>query len=355
MVDALGEVTSTATTLLKEEQDRVETLERQQAKTLTKKDRKAVLFDYKGVKRINADTIIERPDDMRMLRDVIAQVSEAKNFRIPEASKGASYSCDWGAREDGMLCVGIVRHGFGAWVQIRDDLDLNLSDKLFLEEHRVEKKEQRTKHEEKGVKSPGAVHLVRRAEYLISVLKEKTSNGTNLAAKRAVENHHRNNKKSGLQPRHPNRPSNNNSASPAPAAGHKRQRESERPRQRTGTEARTYNGDTNGHTSRSDARPRASSNHIRREVSRSQNSPHRHHRPSNEHAPDGVRTHDHLIKMCLVPVEDSLQAVQHANKFNIPDRGERALALKDGLRSIGVHVKGLIKPDSPAGLEDDFW
>ncbi|KAH0005184.1 SNF2 family DNA-dependent chromodomain-containing ATPase, partial [Aureobasidium melanogenum] len=176
----LDEVVGISKKLLQEEQDRVLALERETNKPITKKDKKAVLFDFKGVKRLNAETLTERPLEMRMLRDVEKSLGDNwRNFRIPEASKPAHYTCPWGAREDGMLCIGIAKHGYGAWVAIRDDPDLGMGDKFYLEEHRVGIKEERTKADEKNAKSPGAVHLVRRANYLLSVLKDKTSNGTN--------------------------------------------------------------------------------------------------------------------------------------------------------------------------------
>jgi chromodomain-helicase-DNA-binding protein 1 len=53
--------------LIREDEVRVQTLERESNKTLTKKDKKAVLFDYSGVKRLNAVTIVERAGEMRML------------------------------------------------------------------------------------------------------------------------------------------------------------------------------------------------------------------------------------------------------------------------------------------------
>ncbi|KAK5153791.1 hypothetical protein LTR04_006141, partial [Oleoguttula sp. CCFEE 6159] len=225
----LADVVSTSHRLLKEEQDRVEALERESNKPLTKKDKKAVLFDYQGVKRLNAETIVERPIEMRMLKEITEAMPDWKNFRVPEASKPAHYTCPWGAREDGMLCVGIARHGYGAWVAIRDDPDLGMGDKFYLEEHRVDKKEERTKGDEKTAKSPGAVHLVRRANYLLSVLKDKQSNGTNVAAKRAIENHHRNNRKQMSSYRGVERHG-SVSASPAPGGIRKGQREADRPR-----------------------------------------------------------------------------------------------------------------------------
>ncbi|KAI7037273.1 hypothetical protein KC352_g46864, partial [Hortaea werneckii] len=64
----LQEIVDTAERLLAEEEDRVAKLERDTNKPVTKKDRKAVLFDYRGVKRNNAETLVERPKEMRMIR-----------------------------------------------------------------------------------------------------------------------------------------------------------------------------------------------------------------------------------------------------------------------------------------------
>jgi len=163
--------------------------EEKSGKVMAKKDKKAVLIDFGEMRKINAETILERPSQLRLLRKVLKDHDNNLTYRLPDASKAAHYTCDWGAREDGMLLVGIDKYGFGAWPQIRDDAELQMRDKFFLEEHRVEKKEERKKGDDKSIQSPGAVHLVRRADYLLSVLLAKHSDDA--AAQKAVENHHR--------------------------------------------------------------------------------------------------------------------------------------------------------------------
>ena len=344
----LVDISETAARLLREEQERVEALERAQNKLITKKDRKAVLFDYHGVRRINAETIVERPGEMRMLKEVTSQCADPNTFRVSGAHKGAAYSTPWGAREDGMLCIGIVRHGYGAWTQIRDDPDLGLTDKFFLEEHRVEKKEERKVGEEKTAKSPGAVHLVRRADYLLSVLKEKTSNGTNLAAKRAVENHHRNNKKNTIA----HRPSDGRasvSASPAPASSRKGQRETDRNRHRNSTE-RLTNGDHSHHENRH----RTGSDHHR-----SGGSSH-HSRRTNESSQstngDGAKSRV-FIRMAFTPVQPSLENVRGARKEVIADKATRASILRNELMKIGDFIKLELNKDKAISpdLQADLW
>ena len=174
---------------------RVADEEARNGKLTNKKERKAVLIDFGELKKVNAETAVERPMQLQLLHRAIQSSQDWKTYRLADATKGASYSCPWGAKEDSRLLVGIDRYGFGAWSQMRDDAELELGDKLFLEEGRVARKEERSKANDKQ-KAPGPVHLVRRAEYLLSVLQAKHS--TDRSVQRAVENHHRNNKKAQL-------------------------------------------------------------------------------------------------------------------------------------------------------------
>lgn len=329
----LEDLRRTATHELDNDKERLLKLEEKDGKPVTKKDRKAVLFDYKGVKRNNAETIMERPGEMTMLKDVIGQTANPLNFRVLEASKGAEkYSCGWGAREDGMLLLGIHRYGYGAWVQIRDDAELNMHDKFFLEEHRVERIAERGGKDGGGNKpvarSPGAVHLVRRADYLLSVLKEKTSNGTNLVAKRAVENHHRNNKKNGMHASKQLNGRPTGSASPAPS-GIQKSRRPEKQHHRNSTDRRvSANGDIGGHTPRSD---NANRGHGQQNgaVQKPQKSDHAH---TSSQITDGA------MKIIFRDIRDSIKKVNTATRSQIPDKKERAVVLRSGLVSVGDFI-----------------
>lgn len=343
---ALREITGKAAALVREDTEKLEALE-QEGKIPTKKEKKAVLFDLHGVKRLNAWTIVERPGEMRMLRQLTSALPDPKNFRIPEATKGADYTCEWGAREDGMLCVGIARHGYGAWAQIRDDPDLALSDKFFLEEHRVDKKSER-QNGEKTTKSPGAVHLVRRADYLLSVLKDKLSNGTSLAAKRAVENHHRNNKKNGMRHQH----SGSMSASPAPPSGRKGAREHEKSRHRSQTHG-IRDSMERPNTPRSDARPRSGSDAERvRKRATNGSAEEMRHRKSDD---NGSSSQDDMFRMLFKPIRDKLKRMAGVTKENYPSKAERALQLKNLLRSVGDFIAKTLEGESMASLEDRLW
>ncbi|PQE11138.1 hypothetical protein CJF31_00000900 [Rutstroemia sp. NJR-2017a BVV2] len=349
-IDALTEESNRR---LKEENARVEAMERETKKPLTKKDRKAVLFDYSGVKRVNAETIVERPGEMRMLKEIIGNISEFKNFRVPDASKGAHYSCDWGAKEDGMLLVGIHRHGYGAWTQIRDDTDLGLGDKLFLEEHRVDKKEERSRAEEKVAKAPGAVHLVRRADYLLSVLKAKYSD--NQAAKRAVENHHRNNKKherTNGSRRSEARAS--VSASPAPQA--KKRPVEQRDRDRSHSllnDNRDPRRQSGGYSS--------SKIDLKRKHSEADDEKHLERRPKHRKSENGYGEPDsnEMLRKLFKPIKENLKQLQAGTAANYPNKKERAGVLKKQLYITGQFIDSVVKPqkggETDKKLAESLW
>lgn len=334
----LQEIVDTAERMLKEEDERLAQLEKTTGKPVTKKDKKAVLFDFRGVKRLNAETLIERPTEMKIVRDIVANAPDFRIFRVPEASKPAAYTCEWGAREDGMLTVGIARHGYGAWVPIRDDEELGLRDKFFLEEHRVDKKEERSKAEEKAAaKSPGAVHLVRRANYLISVLKDKTSNGTNLAAKRALENHHRNNRKH-MGQFHGRFGTPTGEHSPAPGRPH------------------NMHGSPNGHkkVSNHDHHDRV------RHRSPDDRRPQHHRNGSSQHnAPFVPAARNHAearVREIMRPIVPAMIRVSGANKKRVPDETARLKLIKQGLMTIGDHIKTQLKAmDESTDLRNQLW
>lgn len=344
--DTLQDIIDTAIRLQQEEVDRQNEIERTTGKPVTKKEKKAVLFDFRGVKRLNAETLTERPEEMRMVRNCVDQCSDWRNFRVPEASKPASYTSEWGAKEDGMLCVGIARHGYGAWVPIRDDAELGLGERFYLEEHRVGAKEERSKAgDEKTIaKSPGAVHLVRRANYLLSVLKDKISNGTNQAAKKALENHHRNNRKH-IGQFHGRMGTPGQSGSPGPnSMRNKHSGDGRRMHQsdiRNSMDRRTpHAGSPNGH------RPRTSDD--RRPG---------HQRNGSSHAngaPKPLTEAEQRARRILDPVSATLHKVSMANKKRMPDDEARLKLIKQSLIALGNHINGQV-PQNGRDMVEELW
>lgn len=125
-----------------------------------KKAKKALLLEIRGVKNINAETFLQRSRDLRILYKLVKD-KNPKTFRLTHAVKGTTgWTSTWGIREDSMLLYGMNKHGFGAWSAIMADEELDMAGKFFLDDCKDQKD------------SPGAVHLVRRGEYLLGVLSQ---------------------------------------------------------------------------------------------------------------------------------------------------------------------------------------
>ncbi|KAH8676249.1 SNF2 family domain-containing protein [Xylariales sp. PMI_506] len=356
-------IQSTLTDLVQTGQDAVDknnddlrVQEQTTKKKLTKKDIKAVMFDFGEVKKINAETILERPPQLRLLRRVINEHADFRDFRLADATKAAHYSCEWGAKEDGMLLVGIDRYGFGAWTQIRDDRELEMYDKFFLEEHRIEKKQEREQAETKVAKAPGAVHLVRRSEYLLSVLTAVHSDDA--AAHKAVENHHRNNKKSAHALANDQRRSDKTSASASPApqkkSAHHRDRDGDRRPEHS--RSRSHLGD-NG-TPRPESKRKHSSglddrNHKHRRVIEERHS-HTDEARIREIEEEDDKKNAHIIEALMSPIWANVQRVEGCTKAKIPVAKARAKVLKAEITAIGDFIEGLHKSSglSSKELED---
>jgi chromodomain-helicase-DNA-binding protein 1 len=350
--DTLQAVIDEADRLLKEESDRLAELERTTGKQVTKKERKTVLYDFRGVKRINAETIKERPIDMRMIRDLVSQTKDPRNFRIAEASKPASYTCEWGAREDGMLTVGIARHGMGAWAAIRDDPDLDMGHKLFLEEHRVGQKEEREKSDVKTTKSPGAVHLVRRAGYLVSVLRDKTSGGSNSQARRAMENHHRNNRKH-VGNFHGRFGTPNGSASPAPGL-----RKGNSHHDRHQSDIRNSLARQNSHGSPNGHRKISSEDRERIRQRQAEQPRPGHQRVNSSPMVNGgkpLSEYEKRMQHVLAPIKEHLTRASGAQKKKIPDDMTRLKIIKVSLVAIGNHIVNHPNLKDDSSLESCLW
>ncbi|GMM56041.1 chromatin-remodeling ATPase [Maudiozyma humilis] len=163
-----------------------------------KKEKKAVLFTFKGVKSLNAESLVNRAVELKYLKDFIHSHFKADPLAFKLENKhpkpAQSWSCAWSKTDDEKLLVGVFKYGYGAWTHIRDDPFLGLTDKIFLNETQKgsaggsvknEKEQAGTAPVKKGKgitgsskKVPGAIHLGRRVDYLISVMqgegKERT-------------------------------------------------------------------------------------------------------------------------------------------------------------------------------------
>lgn len=189
------------------EDNRRERQERQEAgeMVLPLQKSKAVLVSYRNVANINADTVRSRVRDLKLLNEQLTKVSDPYSWRIPvdHLRPTLNWNNKWGPDDDAMLLVGAWKHGFGNWEAIQADPNLNLAGKFFLEE---DKKATAAKTEGGGGGEgsvppggtggkgsvppqdpasqavdtskliPNAIHLVRRGDYLLNVLREQQEN-----------------------------------------------------------------------------------------------------------------------------------------------------------------------------------
>ncbi|KAI0775711.1 SNF2 family N-terminal domain-containing protein [Trametes elegans] len=130
---------------------------------------KAVLVTYRGVNNINAETVLSRHRDLQILFKYLDPIppEEMYNWSIPidNIRPTLNWSGRWGPQEDSMLLVGAYKYGFGNWEAMAKDPRLGLEGKFFLEEGK--------KGEDAASKPiPNAIHLVRRGDYLLGILRE---------------------------------------------------------------------------------------------------------------------------------------------------------------------------------------
>jgi chromodomain-helicase-DNA-binding protein 1 len=197
------------------------------------------------------------------------------------------------------------------------------------------------------------VHLVRRADYLLSVLKSKFVDDP--AAKRAVENHHRNNKKNGMHADLKSHNSASISASPAPSAHRKAAREPERHRQRTLSHGHRDSVERL-HTPKPESRhSHGSRDNEQRDKKHRRPEEHHHRHKSNEHPANGASNDgDQMLHLLFKPVRESLKVIKSATKSNMPDPQARANVLREHLRIIGNFTRTLLDEDT-ASLESRLW
>ncbi|KAJ3087636.1 hypothetical protein HK102_010604 [Quaeritorhiza haematococci] len=145
-------------------------------KTLTTKS-KMVDATYQGV-QINSAQLLQRTRDLAILRQRIVGKSDLSFRLVSNLKPVKDWACNWTHKDDAMLLVGIYRHGFGAWEKIQSDPDLGFRGKFFLGSEKssnadAEGDEGGEKDKDKKAKLPKVLHLGRRGDYLLKVLKEE--------------------------------------------------------------------------------------------------------------------------------------------------------------------------------------
>ncbi|KAF8303411.1 hypothetical protein DL93DRAFT_2173004 [Clavulina sp. PMI_390] len=168
IIETCDEIIETCEDALKEHRDA-----RQRAATdgSTGPKSKAVLVSFRNVSGINAETVVSRFYELRILYNQLHPMDNPLEWKLPTESirPTLNWTCKWGPDDDAMLLVGAWKHGFGNWEKIQEDPDLGLAGKFYLEEG---KKTDEVPAPGSGRPIPNAIHLVRRGDYLLGVLRE---------------------------------------------------------------------------------------------------------------------------------------------------------------------------------------
>ncbi|KAF9454035.1 chromodomain-helicase DNA-binding protein [Macrolepiota fuliginosa MF-IS2] len=128
---------------------------------------KAVLVTCRGVGNINAETVLSRHRDLQILYSILSELDDPYKWSIPidNIRPTLNWSGRWGPQDDSMLLVGAFIYGFGNWEAMQKDPKLGLEGKFFLEEGK--------KGEDAASRPiPNAIHLVRRGDFLLGLLRE---------------------------------------------------------------------------------------------------------------------------------------------------------------------------------------
>lgn len=172
--------------------------------TMKRREKKAILFTFRKVKSLNAESIVHRCKELEFLKSYLKKhfKSDPLEFKFLSGNPKPvpNWNCDWQKEDDEKLLVGVYKYGYGSWSQIRDDPFLGLSNKIFLNDANlannnvkkevkkenssqlaVEKEEKKTKGKD-SKKVPGSLHLGRRVDYLISFLRDDPRSATSPGA-----------------------------------------------------------------------------------------------------------------------------------------------------------------------------
>ncbi|KIY74427.1 transcription regulator [Cylindrobasidium torrendii FP15055 ss-10] len=165
MLDVSDDIVAVCSRAVKEHEDQKRN--RMDTGDIGQQKSKAILVTCRGVGNINAETVVSRHHDLRTLYNILSDLADPYRWVIPvdNIRPTLNWSGRWGTQDDSMLLVGAYLYGFGNWEAMAKDPKLNLDGKFFLEEGK--------KTDESGQRPiPNAIHLVRRGDYLLGILRE---------------------------------------------------------------------------------------------------------------------------------------------------------------------------------------
>ncbi|CAD1810192.1 SNF2 N-terminal domain family protein [Candida parapsilosis] len=305
-----------------------------------KKEKKAVLFEYQGVKNINAELVLNRPVDMRALGKIIPN-DNPLDLRLPRHPKAVqAWSCEWTAKDDAMLLAGVYKFGYGSWVQIRDDPLLGLQNKLYLDSAPTTKNAPAS---ENSKKVPGAVHLGRRVDYLFSLLHDDAVSAAGAASEPASE-----------PKRKVKRADNSTGKSKRPIKSETP--DTSRPGKVKKPNSHNVQNGSHGVSRKQSVHPMVIKHEKEPSISKPSPGSHPHHK-EDSHYESMNETVQKSCKSALYPIFKSLHKLQKGNKGL--DKHEWAKVLRDELMTVGDHIESEVQKvkttEDPNEFKKNLW
>ncbi|KAH7108397.1 transcription regulator [Auriculariales sp. MPI-PUGE-AT-0066] len=287
---------------------------------------KAILVSFRNVQNINAETVISRVHELRILYEYLhpLNMDEIYQWNIPvdNIRPTLNWSCKWNNTDDSMLLVGAFLHGFGNWEQIQKDDRLNIQGKFFLEESK--------KGDDNGAKPiPNAIHLVRRGDYLLQILRDHHEKI------QSYESSKRKDMKRSVSPAMS--PAHGHSHRDSGPVGYKRRADSPPPRDE-------YRATSSSYQSRhmDEEPPKKKKRRATPEFTDTE--------PSSDECPsmDEAQTKD-----ALRPVKKHLKNLKLTT--NDMPREEKVTVLKDALAAIGSQIEDVLATKQAMGEDPEKW
>jgi chromodomain-helicase-DNA-binding protein 1 len=142
---------------------------------------KMVVAVYRCLNSINSGLLLQRTKELDILASRMSAIKDPSKFRLGQSTKMPSWTCTWTPTDDSKLLIGVYIHGYGSWSKMQSDETLPFEDKFFLSKNEEDgdgdddedAKKEEGKKAVKDNRLPKGIHLNRRADVLLKLLREE--------------------------------------------------------------------------------------------------------------------------------------------------------------------------------------
>ncbi|KCV68048.1 hypothetical protein H696_05514 [Fonticula alba] len=135
----------------------------------------AIQVDIHGVS-LNATDTVARIRDLATLRQLVRRHANDTDFRLKGliTTSRPTWDHPWTDKDDSMLLVGVLRHGYGHWEPIRLDPSLGLAKKIVGRDQTAE-----AEAAGRAAPTPGFRHVMKRTDYLFRQIRRREDEMSN--------------------------------------------------------------------------------------------------------------------------------------------------------------------------------